>query len=31
MELRAQHSRQFALYRVIGAQAQQTFLGGTTE
>ena len=31
MELRAQHSRQFALYRVIGAQAQQTFLSGTTE
>ena len=31
MELRAQSSRQFALYRVIGAQAQQTFLSGTTE
>ena len=31
MELRAQHSRQFALYRVIGAEAQQTFVGGTTE
>jgi hypothetical protein len=31
MELRAQNSRQFALYRVIGAQAQQTFLTGTTE
>ena len=31
MELRAERSRQFALYRVIGAQAQQTFLGGTTE
>ncbi len=31
MELRGDRSRQFALYRVIGAQAQQTFLGGTTE
>jgi hypothetical protein len=31
MELRAQHSRQFALYRVIGAQAQQTFVTGSTE
>lgn len=30
-ELRAQTSRQFALYRVIGAQAQQIFLGGSTE
>ena len=31
MELRGERSRQFALYRVIGAQAQQTFLSGTTE
>jgi hypothetical protein len=31
VELRAQNSRQFALYRVIGAQAQQTFLSGSTE
>ena len=31
MELRAQKSRQFALYRVIGAEAQQTFLSGITE
>jgi hypothetical protein len=30
-ELRAQNSRQFALYRVIGAQADQTFLTGSTE
>jgi hypothetical protein len=30
-ELRAQNSRQFALYRVIGARADQTFLTGTTE
>ena len=30
MELRAQHTRQFALYRVIGAQADQIFLTGTT-
>lgn len=29
-ELRAQNSRQFALYRVIGARAVQTFLTGTT-
>jgi hypothetical protein len=29
-ELRAQHSRQFALYRVIGAQATQTFITGST-
>jgi hypothetical protein len=29
-ELRAQNSRQFALYRVIGAQATQTFLTGST-
>ncbi len=31
MELRAQKSRQFALYRVIGAEAQQTFVSGITE
>jgi hypothetical protein len=31
MDLRGQRSRQFALYRVIGAEAQQTFVGGTTE
>jgi hypothetical protein len=31
MELRAQHTRQFALYRVIGAQADQVFLSGSTE
>ncbi len=30
-ELRAQNSRQFALYRVIGAQATQTFLTGSTQ
>jgi hypothetical protein len=30
-ELRAQNSRQFALYRVIGARADQTFLTGTTQ
>jgi hypothetical protein len=30
-ELRAQSSRQFALYRVIGARADQTFLTGSTE
>jgi hypothetical protein len=30
-ELRAQNSRQFALYRVIGAQATQIFLTGSTE
>jgi hypothetical protein len=30
-ELRAQNSRQFALYRVIGGQATQTFLTGSTE
>jgi hypothetical protein len=30
-ELRAQNSRQFALYRVIGAQATQTFVTGTTQ
>jgi hypothetical protein len=29
-ELRAQNSRQFALYRVIGGQATQTFLTGST-
>ena len=29
-ELRAQNSRQFALYRVIGARAEQTFLTGST-
>jgi len=31
MELRAQHTRQFALYRVIGAQADQVFVTGSTE
>jgi len=30
-ELRAQNARQFALYRVIGARADQTFLTGTTQ
>jgi hypothetical protein len=30
-ELRAQNSRQFALYRVIGARAEQTFLTGSTQ
>ncbi len=29
-ELRAQNSRQFALYRVIGARADQTFITGST-
>ena len=31
MELRASHTRQFALYRVIGAQAEQVFATGSTE
>jgi hypothetical protein len=30
-ELRAQNSRQFALYRVIGGQATQTFATGSTQ
>jgi hypothetical protein len=30
-ELRAQNSRQFAIYRVIGAQATQTFITGSTQ
>jgi hypothetical protein len=30
-ELRAQNSRQFALYRVIGGQATQTFITGSTQ
>jgi hypothetical protein len=30
-ELRAQHSRQFALYRVIGARADQIFVTGSTQ
>jgi len=30
-ELRAQHSRQFALYRVIGGRADQIFLTGSTQ
>jgi hypothetical protein len=30
-ELRAQSSRQFALYRVIGARAEQTFVTGSTQ
>jgi len=30
-EMRAAHTRQFALYRVIGGQAEQTFETGTTE
>lgn len=31
VELRAQHTRQFALYRVIGAKADQVFVSGSTE
>jgi hypothetical protein len=31
VELRAQSSRQFALYRVIGGRADQTFLSGSTQ
>ena len=31
MELRSEHTRQFALYRVIGAKADQVFVTGTTE
>ena len=31
MELRAVDTRQFALYRVIGAQAEQTFLNGSSQ
>jgi hypothetical protein len=30
-ELRAQNSRQFALYRVIGARADQTYITGSTQ
>ena len=30
-ELRGQNSRQFALYRVIGGRADQTFLTGSTQ
>ena len=30
-ELRSEHSRQFALYRVIGAQTEQVFQTGSTE
>ncbi|HEX3572468.1 MAG TPA: hypothetical protein VHU44_16735 [Acidobacteriaceae bacterium] len=30
-ELKAQNARQFALYRVIGARAEQTFVTGTTQ
>jgi hypothetical protein len=30
-ELRGENSRQFALYRVIAARAEQTFLTGTTQ
>ena len=30
-ELRGQSSRQFGLYRVIGSQAEQIFLTGTTQ
>jgi hypothetical protein len=30
-EMRAEHVRQFALYRVIGARAEQVFTTGTTE
>ncbi len=30
-ELRGQNSRQFALYRVLGARAEQTFLTGSTQ
>ncbi len=31
MELRGAHTRQFALYRVIGGAADQVFVSGTTE
>ena len=31
MELRWQSSRQFALYRVIAAKADQVFVSGTTQ
>ncbi len=31
IELRAQHSRSFALYRLIGAQAEQVFSTGSTQ
>ncbi|QHN02543.1 hypothetical protein FTO74_03515 [Granulicella sp. WH15] len=31
VELRAQHSRTFALYRLIGAQAEQVFSTGSTQ
>ena len=30
-EMRGQHARQFALYRVIGARADQVFETGTTQ
>lgn len=30
MELRAQHSRQFALYRLLGSKPDQIFVSGTT-
>ena len=30
-EMRGQTARQFALYRVIAARAEQTFLTGTTQ
>jgi len=30
-ELKAQNARQFTLYRVIGAQAEQIFTTGTTQ
>jgi len=30
-ELRAQNSRQFALYRVIGGRSDQSFLSGATQ
>ncbi len=31
VELRSENSRQFALYRLLGADAEQTFLTGTTQ
>jgi hypothetical protein len=31
MELRAQSSRQFALYRLVTAKAEETFVTGTIE
>ncbi len=31
VELRSENARQFALYRLLGAEAEQTFLTGTTQ